>query len=55
MELLQRLARTLGLRFSVEVALAGEGAAASAVVLPAGVEVVEDVTANGSRILIATG
>lgn len=53
--MLQRLARTLGLRFIVEVAPAGEGTPASAVTLPAGVEVVEDVTADGSRILIATG
>jgi transcriptional regulator with XRE-family HTH domain len=55
LEMLQRLARTLGLRFIVEVAPAGEGAPESAVTLPAGVEVVEDVTADGSRILIATG
>jgi DNA-binding XRE family transcriptional regulator len=55
LEMLQRLAQTLGLRFIVEVALAGEGALASAVTLPAGVAVVEDVTADGSRMLIATG
>ncbi|GIW09427.1 MAG: hypothetical protein KatS3mg061_0484 [Dehalococcoidia bacterium] len=55
LEMLQRLARTLGLRFIVEVAPAGEGAPASAVTLPAGVAVVEDVTANGTRVLVATG
>ncbi len=55
LEMLQRLARTLGLRFIVEVAPAGEGAPESAVTLPPGVEVVEDVTADGSRILVATG
>ena len=55
LEMLQRLARTLGLRFIVEVAPGGEGASASAVMLPAGVEVVEDVTADGSRIVVATG
>jgi|DewCreStandDraft_1066081.scaffolds.fasta_scaffold00842_1 transcriptional regulator with XRE-family HTH domain len=55
LEMLQRLARTLGLRFIVEVAPAGPGAPASPLTLPAGVEVVEDVTADGSRILVATG
>lgn len=55
LEMLQRLARTLGLRFIVEVAPAGEGAPASALTLPSGVEVVEDVIADGSRILVATG
>ena len=55
LEMLQRLARTLGLRFIVEVAPAGPGAPASALTLPSGVDVVEDVTADGSRILVATG
>lgn len=54
-EMLQRLARTLGLRFIVEVAPAGAGAPAGALKLPSGVEVVEDVTADGSRVLVATG
>ncbi len=55
LEMLQRLARTLGLRFIVEVAPAGAHAPASALTLPSGVEVVEDVTADGSRVLVATG
>ncbi len=55
LEMLQRLARTLGLRFIVAVAPAGEGAPASALALPSGMEVVEDVTADGSRVLVATG
>lgn len=55
LEMLQRLARTLGLRFIIEVAPAGAGAPANALTLPSGVEVVEDVTADGSRILVATG
>jgi hypothetical protein len=53
--MLQRLARTLGLRFIVDVAPASEGVPASALTLPSGVEVVEDVTADGSRVLVATG
>lgn len=55
LEMLHRLARTLGLRFIVEVAPAGPGAPTSAVTLPSGMEVVEDVIADGSRILVATG
>jgi DNA-binding XRE family transcriptional regulator len=55
LEMLQRLARVLGLRFIVEVSPAGAGAPESSLVLPTGVEVVEDVTADGSRILVATG
>ncbi len=55
LEMLQRLARVLGLRFIVEVAPAGAGAPESALTLPAGVEVVEDVTAEGSRVMVATG
>lgn len=55
LETLQRLARVLGLRFIVEVAPAGEAAPQSALTLPAGVEVVEDVTVGGSRVLVATG
>lgn len=55
LEMLQRLARALGLRFIVEVAPYGERAPASALTLPVGMEVVEDVTANGSRVLVATG
>jgi len=54
LELLQRLAQTLGLRFIVGVAPAGDGAPASAATTPAGVEIVEDVTADGRRTLIAT-
>jgi ribosome-binding protein aMBF1 (putative translation factor) len=56
LEMLQRLSRVLGLRFIVEVAPAGETARESRLVLPAGVEVVEDVTmADGSRVLVAAG
>ena len=55
LEMLRRLARVLGLRFIVEVAPAGAGASESALTLPSGVEVVEDVTADGSRVLVATG
>lgn len=55
LEMLRRLARVLGLRFIVEVAPAGECALESDLTLPAGVEIVEDVTADGTRILVATG
>jgi ribosome-binding protein aMBF1 (putative translation factor) len=55
LEMLRRLSRMLGLRFVVEVAPAGEGAPESALGLPPGMEVVEDVTADGSRLLVATG
>jgi transcriptional regulator with XRE-family HTH domain len=55
LEMLHRLARTLGLRFIVEVAPAGEGVPASALTLPSGMEVIEDVAADGSRILVAAG
>ena len=55
LEMLQRLARTIGLRFIVEVAPAGTDAPASALTLPSGVKVVEDVTADGSRVMVATG
>ena len=54
-EMLRRLARTLDLRFVVEVAPTGEGALASTLTPPTGVEVVEDVTADGTRVLVATG
>jgi ribosome-binding protein aMBF1 (putative translation factor) len=53
--MLRRLARTLGLRFILEVAPAGDSASDSPLSLPSGVEVVEDVTADGSRIRVATG
>ncbi|MBI4218723.1 MAG: helix-turn-helix transcriptional regulator, partial [Chloroflexi bacterium] len=55
LEMLRRLARTFGLRFIVEVAPAGAGGPASTVTLPSGVEVIEDVTVDGSRVLVATG
>ena len=54
-EMLQRLARTLGLRFIVEVAPADAGAPPCALTLPEGVAVVEDVTIDGARMLVATG
>ena len=53
--MLQRLARRLSLRFIVDVAPTSAGAPASALTLRAGVEVVENVTADGSRVLVATG
>lgn len=36
-------------------ALAGAGAPETALTLPSGMEVVEDVAADGSRLLVATG
>lgn len=55
LEMLQRLARTCGLRFIVEVAPAAEDAAESVLALPMGMEIVEDVTADGTRVRVATG
>jgi len=55
MEMLQRLARALGLRFIVEVAPMRRGASKSKLTLPPGVELVEDVVAGGSRVRVATG
>jgi ribosome-binding protein aMBF1 (putative translation factor) len=56
LEMLQRLSRVLGMRFIVEVAPAGETERESRLVLPAGVEVIEDVAmADGSRVLVAAG
>ncbi len=55
LEMLRRLARALGLRFIVEVAPATEEAAEAALVFPSSMEVVEDVTADGSRVRVATG
>ena len=55
LEMLRRLARVLGLRLIVEVAPAGEGAPESDLTLPPGIEVIEDVTADGSRLVVATG
>lgn len=54
-EMLQRLSRVLGLRFIVEVAPARKGSPKSALRLPKGVELVEDVVAGGSRVRVATG
>ncbi len=54
-EMLQRLSRALGLRFIVEVAPARKGSRKSALTLPPGVELVEDVVAGGSRVRVATG
>lgn len=54
-EMLQRLSRELGLRFIVEVAPARKGSPKSALRLPRGVELVEDVVAGGSRVRVATG
>jgi DNA-binding XRE family transcriptional regulator len=55
LEMLQKLARTLGLRFIVDVSPAGAGGPDSPLTLPAGVQVVEGVTSDGSRVLVATG
>jgi ribosome-binding protein aMBF1 (putative translation factor) len=55
LEMLQRLSRMLGLRFIVEVAPARKGSAKTALFLPRGVELVEDVVAGGSRVRVATG
>jgi ribosome-binding protein aMBF1 (putative translation factor) len=54
LEMLQRLARTLGLRFILEVAPA-DSERAGKLKLPPGLEIVEDVDAGGSRVRIATG
>jgi DNA-binding XRE family transcriptional regulator len=53
MEMLQRLARALGLRFIVDVAPVT--AKELPLTLPYGMEIVEDVSANGSRVRVATG
>jgi hypothetical protein len=53
--MLQRLSRALGLRFIVEVAPARKGSPKTALTLPRGVELVEDVVAAGSRVRVATG
>jgi ribosome-binding protein aMBF1 (putative translation factor) len=55
LEMLQRLSRMLGLRFIVEVAPARKGSAKTALSLPRGIELVEDVVAGGSRVRVATG
>lgn len=54
-EMLQRLSRMLGLRFIVEVAPARKGSVKTALTLPRGVELVEEVVAGGSRVRVATG
>lgn len=55
LEMLQRLATVLGLRFIVEVAPAGRSSA-EPLSLPSDVELVHDVTtADGSRVRVATG
>jgi len=55
LEMLQRLANVLGLRFIVEVA-PGEKASAQPLSLPPGVEVVQDLTtSDGSRVRVAAG
>lgn len=55
LEMLQRLARVLGLRFIVEVAPADKSSA-EPLLMPAGVSVVEDLTtSDGSRVRVAAG
>jgi DNA-binding XRE family transcriptional regulator len=55
LEMLQRLSRVLGLRFIVQIAPASDGGPDVPIELPAGVKVVEDLTAGGSRVLVAAG
>jgi DNA-binding XRE family transcriptional regulator len=55
LEMLQRLSRTLGLRFILEVTPVGGEADEMPLTLPSGMEIVEDVTTNGSRVRVATG
>jgi ribosome-binding protein aMBF1 (putative translation factor) len=55
LEMLQRLSRMLGLRFIVEVTPAAVGASGGRLTLPPGVEVVEDVVTDGSRVRVAAG
>jgi len=55
LEMLHRLARVLGLRFIVEVAPVAAASLASPLTLPSGMEIVEDLTADGSRVRVATG
>lgn len=55
LEMLRRLSRTLGLRFIVEVFPVGADTPEGRVELPPGIKVVEDLTADGSRVLIAAG
>jgi len=54
-EMLQRLSRVLGLRFIVQIGPAGDGSPESTLTLPPGVKVIEDLTAAGSRVLVAAG
>lgn len=55
LEMLHRLARVLGLRFIVEVAPVAVASPENTLTLPSGMEIVEDVTADGSRVRVATG
>lgn len=54
-EMLQQLSLVLGLRFIVEVVPTGKGAPLGSITLPEGVEVVEDVSSDNQRVLIAAG
>ena len=54
-EMLQRISRELGLRFIVQIGPSDEEAPESALTLPKGVTIIEDVTTAGSRLLIAAG
>lgn len=53
--MLRRLSRVLGLRFIVDISPTGAGEAKNTLTLPRGVKVVEDLTIDGSRVLIAAG
>ncbi len=55
LELLHRLARGLSLRFIVEVTPVPPAPWEGALTLPSGMEIEEDVTAEGSRVRVATG
>ena len=55
LETLQRLSRVLGLRFIVDVAPADQAGQESRLKVPSGVEVVEDLTADGTRVMVTSG
>ena len=54
LDVLRRLSRVLGLRFIIEVLPVHENGVEDRLILPPGVKVVEDVTTDGSRVVVAT-